>query len=237
LAAIAWALAARLRRKGSQETAVYAAGLVVAFLFFSLMLRWQTWGARFQLPLFVLSAALIGLFLQARSPRTQSVAVAVLLVGVASYAFRNDIRSWIPRPLHKAVDVYRPRADLYFADDHLSSMPDKMTLVGLINRSSCQTLAFDSYNPKPDAELLESPESFFVYPLMALTGVDTGRRSAWYEGVHNLSAKYAPSVAHPSACAVLCLSCAGVEERLAAYRSYPNAQTVGKDVLFSEQRL
>jgi hypothetical protein len=237
LAAIVWAFATRRRGGASREAMVYAAGLVCAFLFFSATLRWQVWGARFQLPLFVLSAALIGPFLQAWRRSPQTLAVAVLLLGGLAFTLRNDVRSLLPRALTKGIDVYRPRAELYFSDEHRDAMEGQMALAGMINRTSCQTLAFDSYNPKPDATLTEGPPSFFVYPLMALTGVDGGRRRAWYQGVHNLSSKYEAANLHPHACAVVCLSCAGVADRLQAYREYPGVQAVGADLLFSEQRL
>lgn len=48
----------RARRAGSLS---YAAMLIVAFLFFCIVLRWQPWHSRLQLPLFVLASPLVAL--------------------------------------------------------------------------------------------------------------------------------------------------------------------------------
>jgi hypothetical protein len=232
LAAMGWAFW-RWRRAGRRDPWLCSAGILAGFAFFCLMLRWQVWSSRFQLPLFVVAAAPIGLFLEERSVRAQAV-VALLLIGwAASIAMANDTRSLVPSPPGKMPDVYHPRDELYFSDGHRAIMKGQIDLARAANQTSCSDVAFDSYSSRPAAELTEGPDSFFIYPLMALTGSGTERR-AWYEGVQNLSIKYVEASPHPPACMVICLDCAQVPDKMSAYaRRGLHPQVFGRDVLFS----
>jgi hypothetical protein len=47
---------------------------------------------------------------------------------------------------------------------------------------------------------------------------DGQNRRVWYEGVQNLSVKYASTQPHPEACAVICLDCALTAAKWDVYR-------------------
>lgn len=212
---------------------LYWGGIGGAFLFYCLMLRWQIWGSRLQLPLFVLAAAPVGVFLERRSARVQGGIAAGLLLIAVSFAARNGTRSLVPPPLVNGGDIYHPRAELYFNDDHHDVAAEQARLARALDDVPCRDVAFDLYNPVPDAQLVEGAESFFVYPMMALIGADQGRRRIWFEGVHNLTVKYAARTPHPRACAVICMSCAGVTAKEAGYREAGFSGAVfGHDILF-----
>jgi hypothetical protein len=218
-----------------RDLLLYFAGLAGAFVLFSATVRWQIWGSRFHLPLFVLAAVPIGLFLQERSARVQGAVIAVLLGWAVYLAACNDTRSLVPSSVMKGTDIYRPRAERYYSDGRLDLARTQILLAEALNRTSCDAVAFDSHHDLRDADITMSPNSFFIYPLMALIGADEGRRRVWYEGVHNMSARYEGNASHPPWCAVVCLSCAGVPTKLATYGGGDTiAQTFGHDVLFTK---
>jgi hypothetical protein len=80
----------------------YALCLVVAFVVFSAKLKWQPWGSRLQLPLFVLGAPLIAVMISALGSRIARVATAFILVACLPWVFFNETRSLLPRPTRKA---------------------------------------------------------------------------------------------------------------------------------------
>jgi len=241
LAAMGWALWRWRRqgqgdgpREGRRDAALCCLGIAAGFAFFSLMLRWQIWGSRFHLPLFVIGAAPIGLFLEARSSRVQVGVAAVLFAWALLMAVANDTRALLPPPLSKLSNVYHPRAELYYGDGHGDIVKAQMDLARAANQTGCSNAAFDLYHPRPDAEMLEGPASFYVYPLMAQIQAAGGGRRVWFEGVRNMTAKYADAHPHPPACMVICLSCADQPEKFATYgRNGLHASVFGNDVLFA----
>jgi hypothetical protein len=232
--AATWAFARARAPLPRRVLVLYWGGIGAAFLFFCLMLRWQIWSGRFHLPLFVLAAAPVGVFLERWSTRAQGAVAAVLLLIAVSFATRNDTRSLLPPPLVKTANIYHPRAELYFNDGHRDVAADEARLARALDDAACRDVALDLYNPLPDAQLLEGAPSFVVYPMMALIGADEGRRRIWFEGVHNFTAKYAADTPHPRACAVICMACADVPAKDAEYRGAGFSGTAfGHDVLFT----
>jgi hypothetical protein len=232
--AATWAYARARPPLPRRALVLYWGGIGGAVLFFCLELRWLIWSSRFHLPLFVLAAAPVGVFLERCSTRVQAAVAVVLLLIALSFATRNDTRSLLPRPLVKTADIYHPRAELYYNDGHRAVAAEQARLARALDDAACRDVALDLYNPLPDAQLLEGAESFFVYPMMALIGADEGRRRIWFEGVHNFTAKYAADAPHPRACAVICMSCANVPAKDAEYRGAGFSGTAfGHDVLFT----
>jgi hypothetical protein len=73
-----------LRR--SRPLLSYLVALVAAFALFCAVLRWQPWGARLQLPLFVLSSPLCGVVL-ARILRRRAAAWLAMFLLIAALAW------------------------------------------------------------------------------------------------------------------------------------------------------
>ena len=65
---IAAAMVGAWRGGGGRRLRAFAGCLLVAFLLFCLLLRWQPWHSRLQLPLFVLAAPLVGVVFERLKP-------------------------------------------------------------------------------------------------------------------------------------------------------------------------
>jgi hypothetical protein len=217
LLSIAIALAMRKDGRGTgRKDLWYALGIVAAFFLFSTLIIWQVWSSRYELPLFVLGAALTGSILEQRFARKVGTTIGfLLLVSALPFALLNHHRSLV-RWSH-GNDVYHPRSVLYFNDLHETLAPTYIAVADAVNKLNCGSIAFDSYINRSD--LGEDPRSFFVYPLMELTHADGLTRSVWYSGVNNLTSRYSERDRHPAPCAVICLDCARVPAKWDEYRS------------------
>jgi hypothetical protein len=60
---------------------------------------------------------------------------------------------------------------------------------------------------------------------------DGQNRRVWYEGVQNLSVKYASTQPHPAACAVICFDCALAAAKWDAYRGAGGRAAVFDDIV------
>jgi hypothetical protein len=210
----------------------YAVGIVCSFVLFCAALRWQPWESRHHLPLFVLGSALMGLFLDRYFSKKAAVGMAaVFLLFAVPFALLNRTRSLIH--WHRVDDVYHPRAVLYFNDQEETYAASAISAAQQVNHLNCDLVAFDSFQNKPDSQIVREPESFFVYPLFAMIHADGQTRTVWYTGVHNLTTRYEDK--HPgAACAVVCLQCAGAAEKWSAYRPVGGRASVfGEIVVFS----
>jgi len=208
---------------------LYAAGILASFVFFCAMLRWQMWSSRYHLPLFVLGSALIGLATEKYFPRhlANTITVILLLCG-AFFALTNRSRSLIP--WSRVDDVYHSRAELYFTNEHESIAPANITAANFVNHLDCRNVGMDTYVADP--EIKDSPDSFFVYPLLALIHADGGTRSVWYTGVDNLSSRYQSRQIHPSPCVVICLDCVNHPEKWSEYTYIGRPSVFGNIVVF-----
>lgn len=211
----------------------YGAGIVLSYVLFCALLRWQEWSSRFQLTLFVLGAALIGLMLEKYVPRNLATLIAAALLLPAIFlSLTNRSRSLIP--WSRVDDVYQPRPILYFNDYHEKIAPSYISAASFINRTGCRSVALDSYTPDP--EVKSGPDSFFVYPLLALIHADGRTRHVWYSGVNNLSSRYEKELDHPAPCAVVCLGCANIPEEWKEYENVGGRASVfGTLVIFSRE--
>ena len=201
------ALIVNIRQLADSGMRWYVAGAIASFVLFSGMLRWQIWNSRHHLPLFVLFAPIVGLAVERLlSDRAGIVLGGVLLISCAPFIYSNKLRSFIP--WHQVVDIYRPRADLYFADMHMEMAPAIRMLADRVLATGCKDVGIRAYLPVPERLIEHSPESFFVYPLLALLRVDGNRMRVRYIEIQNPSAKYARSRDRVPPCAVVCLDCA-----------------------------
>jgi branched-subunit amino acid ABC-type transport system permease component len=215
-----------IRRRGAL---LYATGVVASFVLFCALLRWQMWSSRYHLPLFVLGAALIGLALERYSPRPLANTIAtILLLFAVFFALTNRSRSLIP--WSRVDDVYRSRAEQYFTNEHESIAPANIAAAQFVSRLECRNLAIDSYVADP--EIKNSPDSFFIYPLLALIRANGTNRSVSYTGVGNLSTRYQNQQAHSVPCAVICLDCTDHPEKWSEYKDVGNPSVFGNIVIF-----
>ena len=81
---IAAAIVGVWRLRGPGRARAFSVCLVTAFLLFCLLLRWQPWHSRLQLPLFVLGAPLVGVVFERLKPALLAT-MAVLLAGSSVY--------------------------------------------------------------------------------------------------------------------------------------------------------
>jgi len=200
LAALAIGLAAaRIRRPAYAGAAWLGLAVVLCFLLFCLAFKWQPWHSRLHLPLFVLSAPVIGIVAgRTLSPAVTTALGVVLLWLAAPIALENQTR-----PLLAPGSILnRDRAGMYFSDrDNLRA--SYTAAANLIRASGCRQVGVDNS--------LES----FEYPFLALTGA--GReRVVQPVGAANLSAGRArPESFTP--CAVFCPGCAAAVPKWRQY--------------------
>jgi hypothetical protein len=112
------------RKEGVQPGASwYGLGIILAFLLLSALLMWTRWSSRYQMPLFVLGSALIGLVLERYFPRKVAAAMIIALIAMASlFAVANKTRSLVR--WSRVDDVYHPRSIQYFAHMHQKECPN-----------------------------------------------------------------------------------------------------------------
>jgi len=203
----------------------YSLGLIVSFVMFCGLLRWQTWASRHHLAVFLLGAALAGLvFEKLLSQKWAAAAAAVLVLYAFPFALVNRTRSlvrWTP-----VADVYHPRDFLYFSDMHEKYAAANIAAAKEVNQLGCNAVAIDSYTTIPAGQIVNSPVSFFVYPLLAMIDGNGSTRSVWYSGVVNWSSRYAGTQSHTAACAVVCFDCANVREKWDQYRAVGGRATI-----------
>jgi hypothetical protein len=83
---------------------IYIYALIVSFILFSVLLKWQPWHSRLHLPLFVLFSPLVGLTLASINPRRlASVAVIVLCISAIPWLCFNKTRLLLPASLVSAM--------------------------------------------------------------------------------------------------------------------------------------
>jgi hypothetical protein len=172
------------------------------------------------------------LTLEARLSRRMSFGILSALVVITSVCtLTNRFRSFVR--WSQVVDIYHPRAKLYFNEEHQAYAGDTIALADEVNRGDCRELAIDSYFPQVNWKQGVVPRSLWVYPLFALIHADGSHTRLRFAGVHNLSQRYEVDPRRGPPCAVIRLSCERITEKLAEYGT-PGATVSlhGQDVLF-----
>ncbi len=209
LAAIVW----KCRQQPSGPALWYAVGLLLSLILFSALLRWTQWSSRYQLPFFVVGAALAGVFLDRYLPRkAATVMAALLLLFAVPFALANRTRSLVP--WSRVENLYHSRAYQYFLDSHAAIAPANLAAADFVNRLPCDRVAIDVYLDHPVLDY--TPRSMFVYPLLAQIHADGKNKTVWYAGVQNDTVRYARA---ETPCAVICLECARVAKKWEEYRN------------------
>jgi hypothetical protein len=173
LAVIALAgLAALVWFRHDRLAASYGLAVMCGFLLFCVVLRWQPWSTRLQLPLFVLAAPFVAVVIGARSRPALFVLAAILLIGSLPYALYNTAR-----PLVGSTSVFAvSREQQYFANQPAlfeSFLAAREALVA----ASCTRLGL----------LAEGND--WEYPLWVVTEGVPPSRGIEHVGVDNASAQ------------------------------------------------
>ena len=81
------------QRPREREAGLYIFSLTLAFLLFSVYLKWQPWNSRLHLPLFILCAPFIGLIIsRTRDNKIANLCMALLIVVALPWVFLNSSR-------------------------------------------------------------------------------------------------------------------------------------------------
>jgi hypothetical protein len=182
----------------------YYAGLVLAFVLFCAVLKYQPYLSRMFLPLFILGAPVFGVLAERIRPAVVQAALCLLLFDQVRHPLFGN---WT-RPLRGPASILHTSRDGdYFRDMRQFGvgLPEYDHAANMVAASACNLVGIDNgpfQLEYPFAVLLleRNPKARFVHV-----------------GVTNATAKYAPAPA-PQPCAVLCLGCAGRQEKLAQYR-------------------
>jgi len=95
--------------------AVYSLVLLVGFVLFSTLYKWQPWGVRLILPFFILAAPAVGVLLEGARPGWVAPAVVILLWAVALLPLlANNARPLLPLGERRVSVFTTPRTELLF---------------------------------------------------------------------------------------------------------------------------
>ncbi len=211
------------RRRYSRPTKIFALGITASFVLFCAMIRWQVWGVRLELPIFIVGAAIIGTVLSPRlSPRLLGACASVIFLFALNYAFRNGLRGLAPWSAHSILRT--PRVVQYFSDSHADVADQWIGAEERIRASKCDSVGLD-----------EAEGALYDYPLLALIGADRLERRVRYVGVANRSARFIDASAAPP-CLVACLGCDGDADRAKPYADrFGTGESFGDIVLFGDR--
>jgi hypothetical protein len=189
LGVVVWGLA---HRRHAEVTAC-SVGLLIAFVGFCAILRWQPWHARLHLPWFVLWSAPVAVVLCRAWPRTAVWGIGPILLCLAiPFVIGND-----SRPLAwpgKASILGRTRIDMYFAQ-RPELLASYRAAADAVRATGCRHIG-----------LPLSPERPYEYPLLMLLDAGHSEVRVSHIGVWNRSAMYVEG-SSDEVCAVICPAC------------------------------
>ena len=209
-------------RRMNRAVVWLGAGLVGAFFLYSALLRWSPFNARYQLPLFALSAVVVALAFSRVLPKiaVTCVTVALLLCAIPP-TLANQARPLVTASGLKGSILTTPRDETYFFDQHQVLADSFIAAAKATSSTSCKSIGVD-------ANLLH-----YEYPFFALLTEYGGRMKISYVGVKNPTSSFKPRLAE-SPCMIVCLECAEAADKLAKYSSDQNeAERFGNVVVFA----
>jgi len=192
-------------RDAPRNALILLLGLAVAFCAFSAVMKWNLSGARYHLPLFVLGASVLGVYVtRIVGPRISlGLGFAGLLAAVPFLA-GNSLRSLVPG--NRNYVFGNARQSLYFADDaHGWQEPFYRASAEEIARSGCREVGIDA--------TLQT----YVYPIMALVKEREPAAKFKYIGVKNMTRSFGERLHRAAPCAVMCLGCMKVKTKWTEY--------------------
>jgi hypothetical protein len=230
LALVVVALGLLVSKKIATQIRVFTVGIVLAFITFSFLLRWQEWGGRHHLVIFVLMAPVIAIAMESVVSRKALLAVtAILLIAATPYSLLNSRRRLLPVGDIKSV-FELSRDELYFGDSHFEDAAATIAAAAKVRATNCNNISIDSYVPIPDREIVHSPPAFYVYPLMALSSPQAGAKHFQFISVQNQTKRFRPGSEGPP-CVVVCLDCKGITEKTEPYTQY-DPSVFGNTIVF-----
>jgi hypothetical protein len=217
-----------LHRKQPTGLPTYTLGVVAAFVLFCGILRWNFWGSRIQLVVFVLMAPVIAITFGNSLSRRAMVAIGfALLVCSSPYALANRLRSLIPGQIGSVFGL--TRNEMYLSDQQQQVRQAYIAAATEVSKSKCDRIGIDAFVGGPDATFLRDPPSFYVYPLLAMAG-GAPTKSYRYLNIMNLTAAFARQDAF-TPCLVICLDCARVQSKWIEYKDW-RSSTFDQTVIF-----
>lgn len=192
-------------RSAPRSALLLLGGCAAGFVMFSTAMKWNLSGARYHLPLFVLGSSVLGIAIPLMTRQVVATSLALVsLLATVPFLFNNSLRSFLPS--NRNFVLRSAKDALYFADDfqgwqkqaHVSAAEE-------IARSGCGEVGIDS--------MLQT----WVYPMMALIRERLPDARFQYTGVHNPSIHYATMLRRAKPCAIVCLGCMKVREKLMEY--------------------
>ena len=122
----------------------YALSIMAGVLLFCILLRWQPWASRLQLPLFVIFSVLTGCVLSdSRKAWVSGGMVAVLSLAVLPYTFCNQTRPLVTLQQFPLSIFTIPRWALYFTNEGNRGIATLSALEG-IQKGGFKKIALDS---------------------------------------------------------------------------------------------
>ena len=180
----------RAKEAALRPALLLSAGLIVGFVLFCALLKWQPWHVRLHLPLFVFWSAVAGTVLARVTPRGAAALAMVMLLAATPYVLANRIRPIL------ATDGFTiftaPRVELYFAD-RLDAMASFQAAASFTMAQHCDSIGLDLASNR------------YEYPLQVLLHNLTGSRPVRNVRVGNLSRVYSTGAGLPTC--LICPSC------------------------------
>ena len=172
--------------KKNHNVNLYFAMLIFGFSLFCLILKWQPWNSRLELPLFVLSSSYIGYVISFWRPRFATLLGIWLLLSCLPWVFYNQIK-----PLYRPDNIFNTnRTEQYFYSN-LEIKQAYFEAVKYLNNANCSNVGL----------LLGGDD--WEYPLWMIMdpNMDNGLVLE-HVNVTNNSSRYANTIPERNLCAV-----------------------------------
>jgi 4-amino-4-deoxy-L-arabinose transferase-like glycosyltransferase len=205
LLAIALAMMLMFARQGNEVKVMrrYVISILLGFLVFCGVLRWQPWNFRLQLPLFVLVAPIVGVILAGMRTRVLPRAIAIILIlSSIPYLVGN-----VSRPMAGEHNIFtEPRSTQYFAN-RSDLLHPYSEAAEVIRSQSCANIG-----------VLIGPDDW-EYPLWTLLSIGQDREyHLTHVFVDNSSSKYQEDSSSP--CVIFSTLPAASTEELMQHRTF-----------------
>lgn len=129
---------------------IYHGLLIGGYLAFCYLFKWQVFGTRYILPLFMLYAPLVGIILTTRRPTVNSFLGIAFFLMATPWLFSLKLRPLVPRPgTYPASVLTASREELYFSGAKGAYLPYK-SLAAKILASDCSDIGLYLSGASPE---------------------------------------------------------------------------------------